>query len=320
MGWRWKAGFLAAMIALPVAGILLVSHMSRISESAEESKSVLGRIVSAPQDVSIDSLGRLLAAGRDCLLPTDFLLARLHLAKIAVDSNDIFRLIDSARILGAAPPESLDAWRMLPYEASMSRTMALLEAPEMDLSAIARLADSCLARDSTLLGCHVAGSLSAILDRNWRDLGRRTDRALRIHPGDFRLQGFHGIGLMVDGDPARARKWIPDTRYHGSDGTPCGKLWSWSARMFRSWREAAAGTATDSFCDRYEIPDSIRTRIESYRTEGSMETPPADGFVSCIVAAPTHGAIHVCRPQDANAAFPQLGSDTADPSRSKGSR
>lgn len=299
MAWRWKAGFLAAMLALPAGVLLLLSHLSRVSESVEESKSALDRIVSAPQEVSIDSVARIYATDRGSMLASDLLLARLHLAKIAVDSNDIFRLIDSAKILALAPPESLDAWRMLPYEASMSRRMALLETSGNDLSAIARLADSCLARDSTLLACHVAGSLSALLDRNWRSLASRADRGLRIHPGDFRLQGFHGIGLLLDGDLGRARTWIPNARYQGSDNTPYGKLWSWSARMFQSWREAAEGTATDRFCNRYGIPDSIRTKIASSRHEGSVETPPTDGFVSCRVAAPSHGAIYVCRPQEA---------------------
>ncbi len=305
MGWRWKAGFVSAMLALPLAGFLLLSRMSRVSESVEGSKSVLARIVSARQDVSIDSISRIYATNRESLLPSDLLLARLQLAKIAVDSNDIFRLIDSARIMAIAPPESLDAWRMLPYEASMSRRLALLERSGNDLPAIARLADSCLSRDSTLLACHVAGSLSAVLDGNWRDLGRRTDRALNIHPGDFRLQGFHGIGLLLEGDLRRARAWIPDVRYLGSDSTPYGKLSRWSSRMFRPWREAAQGTVTDSFCERYAIPDSIRTKIASYRAEGSAETRRMDGFVSCTVPASPHVAIYLCRPQVAEQIAPR---------------
>jgi len=153
--------------------------------------------------------------------------------------------------------------------------------------------------------------MAAALDRNWQNFEARTERALRIHPGDFRLQGFHGIALLLDGDIPRAAAWIPDARYRAQEPPPLGRLSMWSSRLFQPWRQAIQGTASDSLLSRLPLTDSLRAKLAGHRDSAQRFAARPDGFVACMVAPNTYGAIHVCRPQEGVPAYPQLGSDTA---------
>jgi hypothetical protein len=231
----------------------------------------------------------------------------LHLAKAALRSDELLPLLDSARRRNLAPAESLDAWRMLPLERSLARRMALADTSGVDLDSIAREADSCLSRDSTLLDCHLVGILASAIDRNWQTFGRRVDRALELRPGDFRLQGFRGIALMLQGDIARARSWIPDARYQAADGAPYGELLQWNVRIFQPWREVADGFVSDSACRRLVIDDRICHEIASKQTTDINAR--TDGLLACSVAPDTYGEVFLCHPQTEVASYPLHGRD-----------
>ena len=282
-------------------------HRSGTIDRRSRSEAARERVVLAASNLPRQAAEHLFAEESRSLLPDDRLLARLHLAKAALRSDEFLRLLDSAGQRGLTPAESLEAWRMLPLEASLARRVVRSKPSSGNLDSIAPKVDVCLARDSTLLDCHLAGILAAFLDRNWHAFDRRTDRALDLRPGDFRLQGFRGIELLLQGDVVRARSWIPDARYQAPEGAPYGELFEWSARIFQPWRELIDGPASDSACRRMGIDDSICQKIASKQAADIAVRP--EGLLACSVAPDTYGEVFLCHPQTEVASYPLHGRD-----------
>lgn len=295
----------AAVALLVGVGSLAFRH-HHDAERRARSNAALARVATAAAERPRGEAERLVAIERANLLPDDLLLARIHLAKATTDAATLLPLLDSAEGRGLAPPESLAVWRILPAEVALARRMALAEPAPDGLHAMEGLAASCLARDSGLLDCHLVSILAAAADGNWPAFEGRTERALERRPGDFRLQGFHGIARLRHGEIERARAWIPRPRCRIAGDEPFAALLTWSARLFLPWREALDG-ADPGELRRFGAPDSAIAKLVA------SPPTPSEGFLVCTVAPDTRGAIDLCRPQTGDGSFPLHGRDPTPP-------